>query len=122
MDRNKKINVFSHILVWFVLISMPYILSYGQEQEINRVIAHFWIPLVFYAMIFYSNYFVLIDRFLFAKKTMHFIILNAVIIALFLLINEFIQDSFFQDIARSPSKETGKVGPPLKMLIYVQTL
>ncbi len=122
MYKNKKINVFSHILVWFVLFSMPYILSYGQEQEINRVIGHFWIPLVFYVLIFYVNYFVLIDRFLFAKKTLHFIIVNAAIIIFFLLLNQFIQNSFFQNIARNASKETGEVGPPLKMRIYIQSL
>ena len=123
MYKNKKINVFSHILVWFVLFSMPYILSYGQEQEINRVIGHFWIPLVFYALIFYVNYFVLIDRFLFAKKTLHFIIINAAHYCLFLTLESNLYKTvFFKIIARNPSKETGKVGPPFKMFIYIQSL
>jgi len=122
MNKNKTLNSFLHLLIWFVLFSMPYILLYDQEKEMNRVFGHFWVPLVFYAMIFYINYFVLIDRFLFSKKTVQFVILNAAIIAFFILINELIQDSFFQKIARSPSKETGKVGPPFQMLIYVQTL
>uniref|UniRef100_UPI004048D09D sensor histidine kinase n=1 Tax=Mariniflexile sp. TaxID=1979402 RepID=UPI004048D09D len=112
----------SHLLVWFVLFSMPYVLSYGQEQEINRIIAHFWIPLVFYAIIFYLNYFVLIDRFLFQKKTFQFIIINVLIITVFLLLKEEIEGAFFQDIMRkTPDKNDGS-GPPFKMFIYIQML
>ncbi len=121
MHKNKKIIFFSHLLIWFVLFSLPYILSYGQEQEINRIIAHFWIPLFFYAIIFYLNYFVLIDRFLFAKKTLQFIVINLLIIAIFLLSKEQIEQSFFQELVKRP-RDSNRSGPPLKMLIYVQML
>lgn len=115
MDKNKKINVFLHLLVWFVLFSMPYILWYGQEQEINRLIAHFWIPLVLYAIIFYLNYFVLIERFLFIKKAVLFILINIVLIALFSILREQIESTFFQDIVRKSDNR-----PPFKMFIYMQ--
>ena len=118
MDKNKKITVFLHLLVWFVLFSMPYVLWYGQEQEINRLIAHFWIPLVFYAIIFYLNYFVLIERFLFKKNTFLFIIINVVLIISFSLLREQIESTFFQDIARNTSKPR----PPFRMFIYMQML
>ena len=121
MHRNRNINVFSHILVWLVLFSIPYILSYGQEQDINRIIAHFWIPLLFYAIIFYLNYFVLIDRFLFAKKTLLFILINLIIIALFIIIKEQIEDRLFVDLIKKRSNADG-VGPPFKMILYVQML
>ena len=121
MNKNKKITIFSHILVWLVLFIIPYILSYGQEQDINRIITRFWIPLVFYAMIFYANYFVLIDRFLFTKKTVQFILINGVIIVLLLILKDYIDVNFFQDIARKSSNNTDRVGPPLEMLIYVQS-
>ena len=85
MFKNNKITVLSHLLGWFVLFSMPYVLSYGQEQEINRVIAHFWIPIVFYAVIFYLNYFVLIDRFFFTKKMVSFIVINVLLLHVFFL-------------------------------------
>jgi two-component sensor histidine kinase len=121
MHKNKNITVFSHLLVWLVLFSMPYLLSYGQEQDINRVIAHFWIPLVFSAIIFYFNYFVLIDQFLFPKKMMSFITINVVIIACFILLKEYIEDSFFQDLQKKRSA-TDASGPPFKMFIYIQML
>ena len=118
MDKNKKITVFLHLLVWFVLFSMPYVLWYGQDQEMNRLIAHFWIPLVLYAIIFYLNYFVLIERFLFTKKTVLFIIINVVLIISFSFFREQIEITFFQDIVRKPSDS----GPPFKMFIYMQML
>ncbi|WP_111707658.1 sensor histidine kinase [Lutibacter citreus] len=121
MHKNKKITVFSHILVWIVLFSIPYILSYGQSLEFSRIIAHFWIPLGFYAIIFYVNYFILINRFLFTKKMLLFIGINLGMIALFLILKEQIEDSFFQEIVRKESKDKGN-GPPFKLFIYVQML
>jgi len=118
MDKNKKVTVFLHLLVWFVLFSMPYVLWYGQEQEISRLIAHFWIPLVFSSIIFYLNYFIIIEKLLFVKKTVIFIVVNLVIVALFSLLREQIELTFFQDIIRKPSRP----GPPLKMFLYMQML
>ena len=122
MNKNNKITFLSHLLVWFVLFSMPYALSYGQEQDINRVIAHFWIPLIFYAVVFYLNYFILIDRFLFVKKTSLFIIINVVVIIVFLLLKEYIESTLFQDFVGKAPKDNDGNGPPFKMFIYVQML
>ncbi|MCI2228537.1 histidine kinase [Polaribacter sp. MSW13] len=122
MYKNQKITVLSHLLVWLTLFCLPYLLSYGQEQEINRVIAHFWIPLVFSAIIFYFNYFVLIDRFLFSKKTTLFIVINVLIIITFLFLKESIEDNFFKEIIKKRIKTDDRVGPPFKMAIYIQML
>lgn len=122
MYKNKRIIAFSHLLVWFVLFSMPYLLSYGQGQDLSRVVAHFWIPMIFYGIVFYLNYFLLIDKLLFTKKTVQFVLLNIVIITAFILLKEWIEDIFFQDIIRKPSEENRSEGPPLKMVLYIQTL
>tara|TARA_R110002033_G_scaffold171115_1_gene216145 strand:+ start:244 stop:1278 length:1035 start_codon:yes stop_codon:yes gene_type:complete len=121
MHKNIKITIFSHLLVWLVLFSMPYLLSYGQEQEIARVIAHFWIPLVFSAIIFYLNYFIVIDRFLFTKKMVLFVVINLVLISSFIFLKEYIEDTLYSDLARKRT-EVNKVGPPFKMFVYIQIL
>ena len=121
MYKNNKITVFSHLLVWLVLFSMPYVLSYGQSQEINRIIAHFWIPLVLYAVIFYTNYFVLIDRFLFTKKMWQFVGVNFVMIAIFITLKEQIENNFFASLLKKPANDDGN-GPPFKMFLYIQML
>lgn len=121
MHKNKNITILSHLLVWLVLFSMPYLLSYGQEQEINRLIAHFWIPLLFSAIIFYLNYFVLIDRFLFTKKAVPFIVINIVIIALFIFLKEQIEVTFFSELIKKRSNDDNN-GPPFTMFVYIQML
>ncbi|WP_178985219.1 sensor histidine kinase [Winogradskyella helgolandensis] len=121
MYKNNKITVFSHLLVWLVLFSMPYVLSYGQSQEINRIVAHFWIPIVFYAVIFYTNYFVLIDRFLFTKKMWQFVVVNIAMIAVFITLKEQIENNFFASLLKKPVNDDGN-GPPFKMFLYIQML
>jgi len=121
MKKNKKVTLFSHLIVWFTLFSIPYVLSYGLEEEINRVISRFWIPLFFYAILFYTNYFVLIDRFLFKNQTIKYILINGAIIMVFLTIKSQIDTLFFIDIIRKPSSNTS-VWPPFKMIVYVQML
>lgn len=122
MHKNKKIIVLSHLLVWLVLFSMPYLLSYGQAQEIDRLIAHFWIPLVLSAIIFYLNYFVLVDQFLFPKKMALFILINLIIIAFFLFLKEYIEEAYFQDIVKKRPIDDGEGRPPFKMFVYIQVL
>lgn len=121
MQKNKIITVLAHLLVWLVLFSMPYVLSYGEEQDLNRIIAHFWIPLLFYVVIFYVNYNVLIDRLLFAKKTLVFVLVNAVMIALFILLKEQIESTFFVDLIKKPANAKGGARP-FKMFVYVQMM
>ncbi len=121
MTKNNKITLFAHLLVWLVLFSLPYILSYGQEQEISRIVVHFWIPLLFYAIIFYSNYFVFIDMFLFKKDTLLFILINTLMIVAFITLKEVIESTLFSGIERGPRDNDGN-GPPLKLVIYIQML
>lgn len=118
MEKNRKITLFSHLLVWLMLFSMPYFLSYGQEQDINRLVARFLIPLLFSAILFYLNYFVLVDKYLFSKKMPAFILINAALVVLFLLLKEFIETNFFAEVIKKRSDS----GPPFKMFIYIQTL
>ena len=122
MYKNKKIIFIQHLLIWLVLFTMPYVLSYGQEQDLNRLVAHYLIPMGFYAIIFYLNFYILIDKFLFPKKTIQFFVINIVVIAFFMLLKEQIEDSFFQEITRRPPGSSGKEGPPIKLFIYVQMI
>ncbi|MDN3667276.1 sensor histidine kinase [Algibacter miyuki] len=122
MYKNKTITVISHVLVWLTLFCLPYLLSSGEEQEMNRVIAHFWIPLFFSAIIFYFNFFVLVDRYLFPKKTVQFILLNIIIIAFFLFLKEYIEDNYFQYILKKRRANTERTEPPFKIAMYIQLL
>ncbi|MBU2020082.1 MAG: histidine kinase [Bacteroidetes bacterium] len=122
MYKNKTITVLSHFLIWLMLFSVPYLLSYGQIQDFYRVTAHFWIPMVFSAVIFYVNYFALVDRFLFPKKMVAFILINAGLIILFLFLKETIEDNYFKELIKSMSSNPNVTRPPFNMAIYIQVL
>ncbi|APQ19412.1 histidine kinase [Maribacter hydrothermalis] len=111
-----------HLLIWLVLFSIPFVLSYGQDLDNNRLIAHFLIPMFFYAMIFYLNFFVIIDKFLFSKKTLAFIIINLGLIGLFILLKEFIEANYFADLIKNRPQDENREGPPFKLFLYVQML
>ncbi|WP_055437159.1 sensor histidine kinase [Lacinutrix algicola] len=122
MYKNKTITIFLHILVWLTLFCLPYLLSYGQEQELDRVKAHFWIPLFFSAIVFYINYFVLVNRYLFPKKMLQFILVNLGLILFFLFFKEYIEDHYFQELVKKRLENTRRIGPPFKIAIYIQIL
>lgn len=122
MDKNIKIVIIAHILVWTMLFCLPYLLSYGQDQNFNRIIARLWFPLLFSAIIFYVNYFVLVERFLFPKKTVQFILINTLIIVFFLFLKETIEVNFFKDLITKRQNSTSRTGPPFKMVIYIQII
>lgn len=120
MSKNNKITLFAHLLVWLVLFSTPFVLAYGQE-DIDRVIAHFIVPMIFYAVIFYTNYFVLVDRYLFTKKMVLFVVFNLLMIVLFVYLKDVIENTFFEQVNRKRPEGDGE-GPPVKLFIYVQML
>lgn len=119
MYKNKKIIILSHLLVWVVLFSMPYLMSYGQEPKIARLKAHFWIPLFFSAIMFYLNFFLLIEKFLFQNKMAKYIAVNVLIIAFFLLSRIFIENNYFENLNKNRPDGTA---PPIKMFFYIQSL
>ncbi len=92
MELNEKKNItpLLHILAWLLLICMPYLLSQGldQEQIFSRTLIRSWIPLCLYALIFYANYLYLIDSYLFKKRTVIFLMVNAVLIAFLVWVND----------------------------------
>lgn len=75
-----------------------------------------------YTILFYLNYFVLIERLFFKKRTVLFIVVNISLITLFSLLREFIESTFFQDIVREASKVNDETRPSFRMFIYMQML
>lgn len=115
--RNKKVTVIFHILVWIVLFSLPYLLLASKQEGLSRVIAGSWVPLCFYAILFYSNYFVLIDTYFFKKKIIIYIIINAIIIVGFVFLSSYLIDTYFRDSL--PRRAEGE-GPPKSLFAYLQ--
>jgi len=64
---------------------------------------------------------VLIDKFLFNKKTTVFIGINLMLIVLFLIAKEQIEATFFEGLLRQ-DRDVNSKKPPVKMFIYMQML
>lgn len=118
IKNNKGTLVIFHLLAWAVLFSLPYLLSSGQDQLVTRVLAHSWVPLIFYAILFYLNYLYLVKRFLFNRRTLLFIVVNLLVIIVFVFIRGDINDLFFKDFFRARDDNA----PPQKLFIYIQAV
>lgn len=115
--QNKLLIGLLHAMIWFVLFMLPYLLSSGQNQAIKAVLFFSWIPLFWYSIIFYCNYFVLIERFLFSKKFVWFILINLVLITLFIWANQSIKDVFF-DLRMPHPDKNDDFRPSRSLFIY----
>lgn len=75
MTGRKVLNITPHILMWGFLFVFPMLFS---DEGINyrRLAIRNWIPLFFAMVVFYTNFFYFVDRFLVRKKVVLFIIVN----------------------------------------------
>ncbi len=115
-----------HVLVWILLLLLPFLLSHSDTDSIDyvKMIRITWVPMFFYAVIFYLNYLLLIDRFLFKRRQFVFIGINLLLILFFIWIHFEIRD-FLNMISEikpenMPPKHGGgpKHGPPMQLFIY----
>lgn len=116
--NNKWLVVLLHAMVWGTLFGFPYLLTTGQGPDLREIMQHSWIPLISYMVIFYINYSVLIERLLFRKKLVLYIVLNILLSVGLVFATAFIRFTFFQD-HHDPDRP-----PPLpwKFFFYMEFL
>lgn len=85
---NKRlITVSVHVLVWAVILNIPYLLFDNPPKGISNYFKS-WIPTIATAAIFYGNYFYLIPKLLFSRKTWTFVFVNLLFYAVIIIIFE----------------------------------
>jgi sensor histidine kinase YesM len=84
--RSKSIRTGIHILIWFLLFFLPYMMFPRIGDEFRPGLSHL-IPLICYAIIFYINYLVLTDKLLFERRFVWYCLINALLLLFFLCIN-----------------------------------
>lgn len=111
-----------HILIWVLLLLFPFFLSQGDSVGVNynRLIKFTLAPLLFYAVIFYTNYFLLIETFLFNKRALLFIFFNICLIAFFTWLHFEIIDfmNMVSEVKPAPDNSVRKNGPPVQFFVY----
>lgn len=84
--RSKSIRTGIHILIWFLLFFLPYMMFPRIGNEFQPGLNHL-VPLVCYAIIFYSNYIVLTDKLLFERRFVWYCLINVLLLLFFLWVN-----------------------------------
>ena len=80
-DNKKALQIPIHLIGWGITFCFPLFFASKEGMNWNSYLGYFFIPIAF-MLVFYSNYFLLIDKLLFRKKMLQFIILNIALILL----------------------------------------
>ncbi|WP_317897535.1 sensor histidine kinase [Aurantibacillus circumpalustris] len=125
MHKNSSLlKLTLHILTWILLSLFPFFLSQSESVSIDymRLTKYVWLPLLFYALIFYINYFILINHFLLKRRTLLFIISNIFLVLLFTWLHFEIKDLLNMIAETKPHLASGNIipkkKPPLQYYIY----
>lgn len=111
-DKYKILQFLIHILVWSCVFCFPLLFT-GRSSEpmtLDRYLGYVGVPITF-VIVFYLNYFVLIDRFLFRKKMVQFVLINLVLLVVMTFSLHFWQNYHYLHFV----KKTGEMihqGPP----------
>jgi hypothetical protein len=79
-------KIAAHVVVWLIVFSLPFLLSTEASFSWGTYARGPWIPIIFSVLVFYINFFFLIEKFLLKKKYIIYIFLNLLIIGLSIFI------------------------------------
>lgn len=115
MGRNKILQYFIQVLVWGIVFAFPLFFTWGRSEMVTweRYLGYVFVPVTF-MLVFYFNYFVLIDRLLFRRKLIQFLLANV----LFFVVLNFGLDLWHEYYFEHYVHEIPKgQGPPKMMFI-----
>ena len=106
--RNELLSVLIHIIGWGILFGLPLLISSrdGNPMTWNRYLGYIFVPTAF-MIVFYVNYFLLIDKLLFRRKWLLFLGVNLLLIAAVSTLLHFWQEFYFihlDQFARPPRR------------------
>jgi LytS/YehU family sensor histidine kinase len=120
ISRKQLSKILIHILVWTLLLSMPYLLSMGSDTpNFERIIKFNWLPLLLFALVFYVNYLYIIDNYLFQKKFLLFALFNIILFAFTIWLRQNVLLELLDrlNISFKPSQTISQ-----SLIIYLNTL
>jgi sensor histidine kinase YesM len=74
----KKSEAILHVILWVIFFSFPFLTSGGEQEpkSLSFLTGVYLLPLILYAIVFYFNYYFLIDRYWFTKHFTLFTVIN----------------------------------------------
>lgn len=105
--RRKLTEIILHIVVWVLLFSFPLLFSTNELPKSSTLFFRAWMPIFFSAILFYLNYFLFIDKLVFNKRLIWFLVLNAVLFAVCIYFIDFLRELLSPPReGRSPFRES----------------
>lgn len=82
MKQNKKLLQFViHLMAWGLFFSMPFVTFWrNSNEDLSLKILHHGATLISLLLVFYINYYILIERALYRRQIWKFVIYNAILI------------------------------------------
>lgn len=103
---------------WGVVFSFPLFFTWKESEPMTwmRYVGYVFVPVAF-MVIFYINYFLLVDRLLFRKRLFRFLLVNMVLVIVLTLVLDWWHEFHFFEIMGHEHRE--QTGPP-KMMFLVR--
>jgi len=131
-----SVSIALHALVWCFWFAAPILFSFndpqGKEPPKDPSFYFFiWIPMLSSLLLFYLNYFMLVEKFLFNKKIFWFLCINLILIIAFSYFSEWIRDFFnlmtpFEHKGKLPNDNmidlSNRPRPPKKFIFGLNNL
>lgn len=94
--KGRSLQFFIHLIVWAIIFFFPLIFMYSEgERSIIRFL-DFSLPIIFLMIVFYTNYFLIISRYLFNRKIWQFFLANLLLFAVCIFILNLIKQIYFE--------------------------
>ena len=95
--KNRLRHFLIHFIVWGIVAFFPLIFMYSEgERNVIRYL-DFSMPILFLMIVFYTNYFLIISRYLFNKKVWQFFLANLLLFAVCIFLMDTIKEYYFAD-------------------------
>lgn len=116
MRSNKALQYIIQVIVWGIVFSFPLFFAWKETDAMNwtRYLGYVFVPVTF-VIIFYSNYFLLIDRLLFRKRLVEFLVANLCLFVLLTVVLDWWHDYYFLNFMADARKH--EAGPPKMMFL-----
>ncbi len=116
MRKNKVLRYIIQIIGWGIIFGFPLFFTWkGGQMTWTRYLGYIFVPVTF-MIVFYANYCVLIDRVLFRKKLIHFLLINLVLFVFLNFLLDFWHNYYFSHFLADDGH--GGEGPPKMMMIF----
>lgn len=114
--KNKNVEISLHLLIWLVLFFLPAAFSVGSDTDWKDLFRHFWMQLIFLAVVFYANYLYLV-KYVYDDKKLWFFIINLSLILTLIFFKNQISD-WLEPRRHNPDGRR----PPTALFYFIDTL